>query len=89
MQQFLKAVALVAVGIIGVMAVREQLERDPEARDWNGRIYGVPYDFRVPTADRVRDRLWNPDDERIIVPHVFGIGWTVNAYQIVKQFRGG
>jgi hypothetical protein len=71
------------------MAVREQLERDPEARDWNGRIYGVPYDFRVPTADRVRDRLWNPDDERIIVPHVFGIGWTVNAYQIVKQFRGG
>ncbi len=68
-----------------VLAILDQIGRRPEDRDWNGRVVGVPYDLRIPTIDRLRDRLWNPDDERVIVPHVFGIGWTINLYQLKRR----
>ena len=45
----------------------------------HGRILGlVPYDLRVPTLARTRERVWNAGDERFFVPTVFGAGWTVN-----------
>ncbi len=47
----------------------------------HGRYYGIPFDFRVPTIDRVRQRMWNPDDPRVITPTVFGAGWSINLYQ--------
>jgi hypothetical protein len=68
-----------------VLAVLDQLGRRPEDRDWHGRILGVPYDFRMPTVERLQARLWNPDDDRVIVPHVFGIGWAVNVYQLKRR----
>lgn len=43
-----------------------------------GTILGIPYDVRVPTAERVARRWWNPHDRRIFVPRVFGIGWDLN-----------
>ncbi|PKQ21354.1 MAG: hypothetical protein CVT66_00735 [Actinobacteria bacterium HGW-Actinobacteria-6] len=43
-----------------------------------GRVLGMPYDFRVPTASSVMDRIWNPGDPRIIMPRTWGVGWTVN-----------
>ena len=52
-----------------------------------GRFIGMPYDFRVPTADRFRDRLWNEDDERIFTPMVFGVGWSINFFRVVEKFR--
>ena len=52
-----------------------------------GRFLGVPYDFRVPTPDRVRDRLWNEDDDRIFTPMVFGVGWSLNFFRLVEKFR--
>lgn len=42
------------------------------------RFLGMPYDFRPPTARRIAERWWDPLDRRIIVPRVFGIGWTIN-----------
>ncbi len=47
------------------------------------RLYGnilglVPYDVRPPSLTRLRKRLWNPRDERFLVPTFFGVGWTVN-----------
>ena len=47
------------------------------------RLYGnilglVPYDVRPPSLTRLRERLWNPRDERFLVPTFFGVGWTVN-----------
>lgn len=45
----------------------------------NGTILGfIPYDFRLPTLERVRKTLWNAREERFIVPTIFGVGWTVN-----------
>ncbi len=50
-----------------------------------GNVLGVPYDFRPPTYRRLKERMWNPDDERIFTPHVAGIGWSVNLYQLRKR----
>jgi hypothetical protein len=51
-----------------------------------GEVLGVPYDFRRPTWSRVKERMWNPDDERLITPRDFGIGWSVNFYQLHRQY---
>ncbi|MCA1738056.1 MAG: hypothetical protein LC740_04265, partial [Actinobacteria bacterium] len=45
----------------------------------HGKIFGlVPYDFRTPSLERARRRLWNERDECFLAPTVFGIGWTLN-----------
>lgn len=43
-----------------------------------GRLLGMPYDFRGPGAGRLTDRIWNPDDPRVWMPRTFGLGWTLN-----------
>jgi hypothetical protein len=43
-----------------------------------GRILGMPYDFRGASAERVGERIWNPADPRIFTPRLFGVGWTIN-----------
>ena len=53
----------------------------------HGTFLKVPYDFRIPTVKKVRDRVWNPKDPRMMTPSAFGIGWTPNAYQLVKRFQ--
>lgn len=72
------------VGIaVTAMAVWEQIRRPKVARTWEGEVLGfVPYDFRMPTVERARSRWWNPEDERLFVPTVFGVGWTVNAARV-------
>ena len=84
MQRLRRIVKLVALGLI-VSAVIEQLRRDPNERTWEGAVGGiVPYDFRMPTLARARSRWWNTDDERLFVPQVFGVGWTVNLARLAK-----
>jgi hypothetical protein len=77
------------LGIIGillvVLAILDQLGRRPEDRDWHGRVLGFPYDFRMPTGERLQARIWNPADQRVLVPQVFGVGWTVNLYQLRRR----
>ena len=70
---------------LAVIALLDQLGRRPEERDWHGRVLGVPYDFRVPSLERLRARLWNREDERVLTPMVFGIGWSVNLYQLTRR----
>jgi len=66
------------IGLVA-LAVTEQLRRPKAARSWEGEVLGiVPYDFRPPTVERARSRWWNPQDQRLFVPQVFGVGWTVN-----------
>jgi uncharacterized membrane protein len=52
-----------------------------------GRFLNMPYDFRMPTIDRIKERMWNEDDERIFMPSVFGVGWALNLFQVVEKFR--
>lgn len=43
-----------------------------------GKVFGIPYDVRFPTAERVAERLWNPRDPRIWMPRIWGLGWDLN-----------
>ena len=52
-----------------------------------GKFLGVPYDWRRPTAARVKERWWNPDDPRIITPKSWGWGFDVNLYHLVHPRR--
>ena len=66
----------------------DQLRRDPEERTWEGSVAGiVPYDFRMPTLERARSRWWNSDDDRLFVPQVFGVGWTINLARLARLAR--
>lgn len=68
-------------------AVATELRKPNAARTWEGRIAGrVPYDLRPPTLARAQARLWNPADRRILVPTVFGVGWTVNFGRLLKPW---
>jgi hypothetical protein len=64
-------------------AIVQQLQQTPEERTWNGKIAGIPYDFRLPTVDRIRDTFWNKNTSKIFLPQVFGIGWSINLYPII------
>ena len=55
----------------------------------HGKILGVPYDLRMPTLARIKERMWNPEDPRIITPRVFGAGWTVNLATLRKKSKVG
>jgi hypothetical protein len=75
--------------VLTAIAIYQELRKPPAERTWNGKVADfVPYDFRAPTLERVKSRLWNPEDPTIIMPTVFGVGWTVNlpsAYRYLKE----
>jgi Family of unknown function (DUF5808) len=71
-----------------VAAIYDQLRRPAAERTWTGSILVFPYDFRMPTLDRFFQRWWNPDDQRIFTPNFFGVGWSINLYQVLNMFKG-
>ena len=87
MERFRRFVKLVAFGLV-LAALIDQLRRDPGERTWEGSVAGiVPYDFRMPTLERARSRWWNTDDDRLFVPQVFGVGWTINLARLARLAR--
>jgi hypothetical protein len=54
-------------------------EAGPEADEpsWSP-FSGLPIDLTPPTAERIAHTWWNPTDERLFVPRVFGLGWALN-----------
>lgn len=50
-----------------------------------GTFLGIPYDWRPPTWARIKERMWNRDDPRILTPQAFGWGWSVNLYQVLRR----
>lgn len=83
-----KTKVLVGTAAAGLLAaaVATELNKPAADRTWEGSVAGiVPYDLRPPTIERARSRLWNPDDERILAPHVFGVGWTLNVGRVARK----
>jgi hypothetical protein len=82
---------LVGLGLVGA-AVATELRKPPHERTWHGRIAGVvPYDFRVPTFERMQYAWWSPDEERIFSESPFGVGWTLNIGRVARllgRYRG-
>lgn len=52
-----------------------------------GTFFGIPYDWRRPTPENVRNRTWNPNDRRIFTPHAFGWGWSINIYEVLRRLH--
>ena len=64
-----------------------RLRLPKEERTWHGALGGfVPYDFRMPTVEKIKTTFWNPDGA-IVVNRVFGVGWTINLGAIVAKVR--
>jgi hypothetical protein len=67
-----------ALAIIAVVAIIQELRKPPDERTWHGKVADfVPYDFRMPTVARVRSTYWNPEGP-IVSGKVFGVGWAPN-----------
>lgn len=83
-----RLVGWVAAGLLLAAVVRE-LSTPADQRQWHGRIAMVPYDLRPPTLARVRERIWAPESDQLIVPRVFGLGWTINLGRLVRLVTQG
>ena len=70
-------IAAFATAVVGLVAFMR--------RETEGELLGIPYSFSPPTIERLKGRLWNPEDTRIFTPHIFGWGWSINFYQIGKR----
>jgi hypothetical protein len=83
-----RLVRFAAFGLV-VAAVATELSKPEPERTWEGRVFGlVPYDFRPPTWQRIRDAYWNPNSERLFSDRVFGVGWAVNLYRAKTLMEG-
>src|SRR6266704_3399942 len=72
---------LVAFGLFAA-AIATELSKPEAERTWKGKVLGVvPYDFRPPTWQRIRDAYWNPESDVLFSDRVFGVGWAVNLYK--------
>lgn len=58
------------------------------SQERQGRFLGMPYDWRRPTARKVRERAWNPDEPRILVPKAYGWGYAVNFAALRRRLTG-
>ena len=60
-------------------AIYQELKKPPAERTWHGKVAGVvPYDFRLPDLQRLRNAYWNPDSDVLFTEQVVGVGWSVN-----------
>src|SRR5487761_33493 len=76
-----RLVRFAAFGLV-VAAVATELSKPAPERTWEGRLLGiVPYDFRPPTLQRIRDAYWNPGSDRLFSERVFGVGWAINLHR--------
>jgi hypothetical protein len=74
------------VAVIGVIAIVQELRKAPDERTWHGKVADlVPYDFRIPTVERVRNTYWNPEGPALSAK-AFGIGWAPNFGILTKLF---
>lgn len=76
----------VAVVAVTAAAIYHELQKPPHLREWHGEVGGVvPYDFRAPTLERMRDAYWNPDDHSTFTKTAFGVGWAVNLAAVARS----
>jgi hypothetical protein len=79
---------LLRMAVLGAIvgAIWTELRKPPEQRTWHGRLLGVvPYDFRVPTIEGLRQAYWNPRSPRIFTDRPLGVGWAVNIPTLLRR----
>lgn len=78
----LRTAVLAAVG----GALYQEMRKSPADRTWHGKLIGlIPYDFRLPSLQRIRDSYWNTGSDRIFTDRPVGVGWAVNIPAVLKR----
>ena len=72
------ALSVTALALTAAAAGNE-LRKPRRRRDWRGELLGIPYDFRRPSAGKLKRNYWSPNDRQVIKPRAFGLGWDVNV----------
>ena len=76
----------VSIFTIVMVAVAQELSKPREERSWHGKVLSiVPYDFRLPTLERIRDCYWNQYETHLITPQFFGVGWGINLHALFEN----
>ncbi len=71
-----------------IAAIYQELRKPPAERTWHGKVGGlIPYDFRVPTLERVRAAYWDPSSDTIFTERVVGVGWAVNIPVLIRKLQ--
>lgn len=71
-----------------IAAIYQELKKPPAERTWHGKVAGfVPYDFRIPTIERIRSAYWDPASDRIFSDKVIGVGWAVNVPVLIRKLN--
>ena len=79
-----KLASVIGMGLAGA-AVIEQLRKPAAERTWHGYLCDrVPYEFRPPTVERLRQAYWAPDDPHIFTDTPFGVGWSLNLGRLMR-----
>jgi hypothetical protein len=52
-----------------------------------GTFLGSPYDWRLPTWERLKRDLWDPQDQRLYTPKSFGWGYSFNLAEVARRFH--
>lgn len=79
---------LMKMAVFGAFAgaIYTELRKPPEQRTWHGRLLGfVPYDFRLPSFDQVRQAYWNPRSPKVFTDRPLGVGWAVNIPTALRR----
>ncbi|MDE3111613.1 MAG: hypothetical protein KGN00_13060 [Chloroflexota bacterium] len=80
----LRTLAWVAV----VAAIYQELKKPPAERTWHGKVGGmIPYDFRIPTPERVKSAYWDPSSDTVFTDKVVGVGWAVNIPVLMRKLN--
>jgi hypothetical protein len=65
-------------------AVVQELRKPAGKRAWHGTVGGmVPYDFRPPSPEKVRQAWWDPEGP-LVTPMAFGVGWAINFARLLQ-----
>ena len=79
---------MAALGLT-IAAISQEMSKAPADRTWTGKVFGfVPYDFRPPSWDRLREAYWNAEDPRIFTERPLGVGWAINFFRAQLLLRG-
>ncbi len=83
MDQKIRTIGIMIAAVVVGSALLDQLRRPPEQRTWQGSLIGIPYDFRLPTPERIQEKVWNKNTSRLVMPQLFGVGWSLNFYPLL------
>ena len=81
---------LIRMAVIGSVAaaIYKELQLPEGRRTWHGTVFGfVPYDFRVPTPERIVKAWWSPRSPKIFTEQPFGVGWAINVPTAVRTVQ--